>query len=84
MYFDIYCPNPMNIYLGTKRSIGTNISKTAVFTMKEVFGPFFLVILSVTNLKEQFIMVHKLFWALLCKLIELIEHFLGPKMLLKT
>ena len=55
--------------------------KTAVFTMKEVFGPFFLVISSVTNLKEQFIGVYRLFRQLLWNLFE---HFLGPKRLLKS
>ena len=58
--------------------------KTAVFTMKEDFGPFFRVISSVTNLEEQFIIVHQLFWQLLWKLLQLKEHFLGPKRLLKT
>ena len=43
--------------------------------MKEVFGPFFFVLSSVTNPKEKFIMVLKLFWQLFWKLIELIEHF---------
>ena len=55
--------------------------KTAVFTMKEVFGPFILVLSSVTNLKGLFLGVHKLFWQLLWKLLE---HFLGPERLLKT
>ena len=49
--------------------------KTAVFTMKEVFGPFFFELSSLTNLKEQNIMAHKVFWQLFWKLIELIEHF---------
>ena len=49
--------------------------------MKEVFGPFFLVLSSVTNLKGLFSGVHKLFWQLLWNLLE---HFLGPKRLLKT
>ena len=44
--------------------------KTAVFTMKEVFGTFSLVLSSVTNLKEQFIRVHKLFLQLLWNLIK--------------
>ena len=55
--------------------------KTAVFTMKEVFGPFFLVISSVTNPTEQFIRVYWLFRQLLWNLLE---HFLGPKRLLKS
>ena len=38
--------------------------------MKEVFGPFFLVLSSVTNLKGLFLGVHKLFWQLLWKLLE--------------
>ena len=49
--------------------------------MKEVFGPFFLVLSSVTNLKGLFLGVHKLFWQLLWNLLE---PFLGPKKLLKT
>ena len=55
--------------------------KTAFFTMKEFFGPFFLVLSSVTNLKGLFSGVDKLFWQLLWNLLE---HFLGPKRLLKT
>ena len=58
-----------------KDRLKQTFQKTAVFTMKEVFGPFSFVLSRVTNLKEQFIMVHKLFWQLLWKLIELIEHF---------
>ena len=49
--------------------------------MKEVFGPFFFVLSSVTNLKEQFIRVYRLFPQLLWNLLE---HFLGPKRLLKS
>ena len=49
--------------------------------MKEVFGPFFLVLTSVTYLKGLFSGVHKQFWQLLWNLLE---HFLGPKRLLKT
>ena len=49
--------------------------------MKEDFGPFFLVLSSVTNLKGLFIRVHKLFWQLLWKRLE---HFFGPKRLLTT
>ena len=49
--------------------------------MKDVFGPFFLVLSSVTNLKGLFLGIHKLFWQLLWKLLE---RFLGPKNLLKT
>ena len=49
--------------------------------MKEVFGPFFLVLSSVTNLMGLFSGVHKLFWQILWNLLE---HFLGPKKLLKT
>ena len=49
--------------------------------MKEVFGPFFLVLSSVTNLKEQYIRVCRLFRQLFRNLLEL---FLGPKRLLKS
>ena len=49
--------------------------------MKEVFGPFILILSSVTNLRGLFLGVHKLFWQLLWKLLE---HFLGPERLLKT
>ena len=49
--------------------------------MKEVFVPFFLVISSVKNLKEQFKRVYRLFRQLL---LNLLEHFLGPKRLLKS
>ena len=55
--------------------------KTAVFTMKEVFGPFFFVLSSVTNLKEQIIRVYRLFRQLLWNLLE---HFSGHKRLLKS
>ena len=48
----------------------TNISEIAVFTMKEVFGPFFLVLSSVTNLKGLFSGVHKLIWQLLWNLFK--------------
>ena len=44
--------------------------------MKEVFGTLFLVLSSVTNLKEHFIWVHKLFLQLPWNLIK---HFLGPE-----
>ena len=71
----------MNIYLGPTRSIETNISKTAVFTMKEVFGPFFFVLSSATNLKEQIIGVYRLIRQFLWILSE---RFLGPKRLLKS
>ena len=49
--------------------------------MTKDFGPFFLVLSSVTNLKEQFARVHKLFLPLLYKLWA---HFLRPKRLFKT
>ena len=71
----------MTIYLGPKRSIETNISKTAVFTVKEVFGPFFFELSSVTNLRKQFIRVYRLFRQLLWSLMA---YFLGPKRLLKS
>ena len=64
-FFDICCANDKIISLGYKRSIETNVSKKAVFTMLKVFGPFFLVLLSVTKFKEHFIRVHKLLWQLL-------------------
>ena len=44
--------------------------------MTKDFGPFFLVLSSVTNLKEQFARVHKLFLPLL---YELRAHFFKTK-----
>ena len=64
-----------------KGRLKQTFQKTAVFTMKEVFGPFLFVLSSVTNLKEQFIRVYRLFPQLLWILLE---HFLGPKRLLKS
>ena len=49
--------------------------------MTKDFGPFFLVLTSVTKLKEQPTRVHKLFLPLL---YFLWEQFLGPKRLLKS
>ena len=49
--------------------------------MKEVFGTFFFVLSSVTNLKEHFLRVYRLFRHLL---MNLLEHFLGPKWLLNS
>ena len=49
--------------------------------MKEDFGQFFLVLSIVTNLEELFIRAQKLFSQLLWNRLE---HFFGPKRLLKT
>ena len=42
--------------------------KLAIFTLTKVFGPVFLVLSSVTHLREQLIRVHKEFWQLLWNL----------------
>ena len=55
--------------------------KLAVFTMTKVFGSVFLVLSSVTNLREQTLRVQKVFWQLLWNLKNL---FLEPKRLLKA
>ena len=52
------------------------VKKRAVFTMTKDFGPFFLVLSSVTNLREKPTRAHKLFLPLL---YFLWEHFLGHK-----
>ena len=49
--------------------------------MTKVFGSVFLVLLSVTNLREQILRVQKVFWQLLWNLKKL---FSEPKRLLKT
>ena len=49
--------------------------------MTKVFGPFFLVISSVTNASEHFVRVHRLFSQIVWGFWE---HFLGPKRLLRT
>ena len=49
--------------------------------MTKIFGPFFVVLSSVTSLDKQIIGARKHFWQLMWKLWE---HFLGPEMLLKT
>ena len=78
---DIHFSNDKNVYLGRMRSIETHISKIAVFTMINFFGAFFLVLSSVTNLREQFVRVHKLFWQIM---LNLLERFLGPKRLFEN
>ena len=49
--------------------------------MTKVFGPFFRLPTTVTNITKQFIKDHTLFWQLHCNLSQ---HFLGLKRLLKT
>ena len=49
MYFDKYCAIVKIISAGPKRSIETNFSKIAVFTITKVFRPIFLVLSSVTK-----------------------------------
>ena len=66
--FDIYRANDKMISLGPNRSIETNISKIISFLCEKKFWPFFLVLSSVTILKEHFTRVHKLFLPLLYKL----------------
>ena len=56
--------------------LNQTFQKTAVLTMKEVFGPFFFVLSSVANLREQFIRVYRLFRQLLWNSLE---HFLWSK-----
>ena len=58
-----------------------SFQKWAVFTMTKVIGPFFFVSSGVTNIGEQIVRIHKLFWQLLWNLKE---RFLRPKRLLKT
>ena len=61
----------MNIYIwDLSGRYKQTFQKIAVFTMKEVFRPFFLVLSSVTNLKGLFLGVHKLFWQLLWKFLQ--------------
>ena len=81
VFFDIYCANDMNFFWHLRGRLKQTFQKTAVFTMKEVFGPFFFVLSSVTKLKEQIIRVYRLLRQLLWNLLE---HFLGPKRLLKS
>ena len=80
-YFDNFCLNGKITSLEPRRSIETNISKKNCFNDEKSFWPFFLVSSSVTNIKEQFKTVLKLFWQLLWKIKE---RFLGPKRLLRT
>ena len=49
--------------------------------MTKSFGPFFVVLSSVTSLRKQFIGFHKLMWKLLWNFYE---HDLAPMRLLKT
>ena len=50
--FLTYCANDLNIYFAPKRSIETNISENSCFHDERIFGPFSLVLSSVTNLND--------------------------------
>ena len=55
---------------GPRKSIETNISKNRPFTITKTFGPFLVVLSSVTSLGKQYMGVHKLIWQLLWNLSE--------------
>ena len=59
--FDKFFAKVKIIFLGAKWSIGTNISQNISFHDDKNFGPFFLVLSSVTYLKEHPKRVHKVF-----------------------
>ena len=80
-FFDNHCASYNIIFLVPKMSIETNISKNAVFTRTKVFGPFFVVLSSVTNLKG-FFWASKGFVDIHCWSISIIS--LTPKRLLET
>ena len=80
-YVDKNCANDQIISLGPEGSIGTNISKNSCFQVEKGFWPLLLVSSSVTNIREHFIRVQKLFWHLLWKIKE---RFLRTRRLLKT
>ena len=70
-----------SLYWDLRGRLKKGVKKRAVFKMTKDFGPFFLVLTSVTKLKEQPTRVHKLFLPLLNFLWE---QFLAPKRLLKS
>ena len=57
------------------------LKKRQYFQWKRLCGLFFLVLSNVTNLRVQFLRVHKLFWQL-CRIYKSISW--GPERLLKT
>ena len=70
-FFENPCARYSIIFLCRKMSIETNISKNGCFhrykSLKD-FGRNFLVLPTLTTLREQYMRVHKLFWHLLWKL----------------
>ena len=62
----IFCAKDKIILLNLRSRLKQTFKERAVITRTNVFGPCFLVLSSVTNLKEQFTKVHKPFLTLLC------------------
>ena len=71
----------MNIYLGPKRSIWTNLSKNSCFHDERSFWPIFPGIIECDKPQGTLFRDPQ---AILTNTLELIRAFLGPKKLLKT
>ena len=68
-YSDIYCTCYKIISVTPKRWLKTQFfEKRQAFQRRIVFGLVFLVLSNMTNLRELFISVHKVFWQILWKL----------------
>ena len=71
-YFDTFCGSHKIIFVKPKRLLKTQVfGKKATFPLKKLFPRLlFLVSSNVTNLKQWFKRLHKLFWHLLSKLLD--------------
>ena len=68
MFFDNYCGSYKINTLGPKRLLRTQVfERKGTLSSKEIIWPIFLVLLNITNVREQIVRVHNVFSQLLCK-----------------
>ena len=67
-YYGNYCGSYRVNSVTHLKLLKTQLWKKANFPVKRIFGLFYLAFSSVTNLKGQYMMAHKVFWQLLWKL----------------
>ena len=68
MFSDSYWASDKIISVGPSKTMEKISQKKDIFPMKNNFGEFFLVLLSMADLKEHFIRLHKVLRHSMCKL----------------
>ena len=68
MFFNKYGAFYMIIFLGPKKSRTKLFKIKAIVAKKKDFGPFFLLLPSMTDIEHSFVKLHKVSWQIWCKL----------------